>query len=537
MQTGDLINSRYRITQAVRTAWLAEDTVGGRLCLIRQADDFIDPAIALWLGRIWHPGLPRLLESLETFDKGTLLVFEYREGVSLSSLAQANGGRLTADQALPAFSQLARILAFLHHQGENPILHLDIKPEHILLDDQGQVCLIDFGAAIQDRSAYRRADSATCPDREARRALTPDYAAPEQIAGQPCPGSDIFALGISLLQLLTGQTPSACRSRSLPELGAGLSAALQRLIGRCLHSDPALRYGDAEELACDLEAVLADTSSPELITGRSEVSLMLPLPVETAAAPLPAPVVCVWDGAEFGCEMAAALSEGRQVLVIDADLLNPKADLLLGLRQITRPSDNWTAGLDLALAEELRGNLDILSFNRLVQPTRVDNVNALTTGASLDHYEHFSLDSFFQVIRLSRLVNDLVIILCSRFVYDAFTCLCLQAATHVLIPVAGESGAFRERKRAIDYLVSRQQLDCSKIRFAAFPYNPMTDLSQGTLDELCGGLLAGCISDCGRRRSMKSGARPYATSIDRSNLREYRNLAHRIQLLTMKRKR
>lgn len=530
MKSDDIINARYRLIRPMQTTWLAEDQIGGRHCLIRRARDFIDPTVADWLGRVWHPGLPRLLEQLDPVGSDPLLVFEYREGEPLSQLADREREWAGQSRLVLAVAKAARILSFLHQQGDQPILHLDIKPDHILIDDQGQVCLIDFGAA-------RRMSCGTTDGSKPvldKQALTPEFAAPEQMAGHPCPGSDLYALGLTLLHLLTGLQPSDCRSQPIHRIGENLPYGLQRILGRCLQSEPADRYIDAEELACDLEQACLET------TDCNQTESDPPIQGHEVQEPhqncdddsQPAHLVCVWDGAEFGCELAAALGENQKVLVVDADLLNPRADLLLGLipaRAAIRDSQTL-AGLDLAISRQQRGYLDIAALGQLIQTTRVRNVFALTTHAGLEHYDHFDLDSLYQILRLSRLTFDTVIMLCSRFIYDAYTCLCLQAASLVLIPLSGDSAAFRERKRSIEYLAARQQLDFRKISFAAFPYDPVTDLSRGTLDELSGGRLAGCISDSARRRSQKSGALPYAAGIDRHNLREYGNLVRKLHL-------
>lgn len=523
METGQIINQRYKLVRPLQSAWLADDLLGGQLCLIRRARDFVDPSVAEWLGRVWHPGLPRLLECLDRDSAEPLLVFEYREGQPISQLTEGITNRETQAGIVSAVAQAANILSFLHQQCDQPILHLDIKPEHILVDEQEQVCLIDFGAARKMTASLASASGQglNC------QALTPVYAAPEQIAGRPCPGSDLYALGLSLAELLTGNSPATCRNQPIAETVSALPVSLQRIIGRCLQSDPSGRYTDADELACDLLKARDDLINNSAETVTSDISR----PEQPPADQQQAPLICIWEGAEFGCELAAMLGETGRTLVIDADLLNPRADLLLGQQKDRNKREDLSmTGLDLAISRQQRGDLDITSFNQLIQATRVNNVNALMTHAGLEHYEHFDMDSLFQILRLSRLTHDRVIILCSRFIFDAFTCLSIQASTIILIPLAGDCGSFRERKRSIEYLAARQQIDMKKVSFAAFAYDISADLSQGTLDELSSGKLAGCISEVRQRRLMKSGALPYAASIDRLNRHEYRNLIRKLHL-------
>lgn len=525
MKTGEMIDSRYRLIKQLQTAWLAIDQTNGQQVLIRRSADFADRSVGNWLGQIWHAGLPRMLETLQNSEDEECFVFEYLEGQPLNLLAAGSGRKMPLERLLPLISQVARILSFMHQESELPVLHLDLKPDHILVDEQGRAKLIDFGASIILRS--KQAEEGE--NQKTQIALTPDYAAPEISAGKPCPGSDLFSLGMTMLHLATGQSPETCRNRPLPELMTGFPVGLQRLISRCLLSDPLARYAEADELACDLEAInLTEIPEPEIII---ESSAKIE-PELTTFSHMPAPLICIWDGAEFGCEMAAVLAERGRVLVIDADLLSPRADTLLGVKtsqmQVGGIAD--LSGLDLALTEAQRGHLDLGRLARLIQPTRIDGVGALTSQAGLDHYEYFDLDSLDKLLRLSRLVCDQVIVLCSRFVFDAFTCLCLQTATRVLVPLAGNSGSFRQCRRDIEYMTARQQLVRSKILFVAFGYNPQTDLSRGTLDALCDGRLAGCISERNKRRTMKNGALPYAASLDQISIHEYQMLIRNIRL-------
>lgn len=204
--------------------------------LIRRADDFADLAVAEWLGQVWHAGLPRMLEKLQNPDGETCFVFEYLEGKPLNSLVAETGRKLPLERLLPLISQTARILAFMHQEGELPVLHLDVKPDHILVDEQGSAKLIDFGASLI--SQIKPAEEVD--NHKMQIALTPDYAAPEISAGKPCPGSDLFSLGLTLLQLATGQSPVSCRSRPLPELMTEMPVGLQRLIDHKHHRGQAL---------------------------------------------------------------------------------------------------------------------------------------------------------------------------------------------------------------------------------------------------------------------------------------------------------
>lgn len=177
-----------------------------------------------------HPGLPVYAGE---YQNGTMrcIVREYAPGRSLERLARES--HLTRQQAVDIAVQLCEILSYLHEQTP-AIIHRDIKPQNVVVDDQGKVTLIDFGIS-------RRYDDLAQQDTYCFG--TRHYAAPEQYGfSQTDSRSDIYSLGVLLCWLFTGETDVRRAKEKISE------GRLARIIDRCTAFAPKDRYRHASEV-------------------------------------------------------------------------------------------------------------------------------------------------------------------------------------------------------------------------------------------------------------------------------------------------
>lgn len=164
------------------------------------------------LARLSHPHIARLLDAGVTPAGQPYLVLEYVDGVRIDHFARDR--RLGIPARLRLFLQVAAAVAHAH---ANLVVHRDLKPSNILVDAAGQVKLLDFGiATLLDEGAAGEPGTLT---QAAGRALTPEYAAPEQVSsGGMNTATDVYALGVLLYQLLVGRHPTAWKARSDAEV-------------------------------------------------------------------------------------------------------------------------------------------------------------------------------------------------------------------------------------------------------------------------------------------------------------------------------
>jgi serine/threonine-protein kinase len=258
----------YRVHQqlgrgATATVYKATDEKDGRVVALKMltlTDDWPDDLLAdakLRLlreadaaGGLSHPDIVEVHEAGE-HDGLVYLAMEYVEGVNLG--AHAFEGRLLPPRLVAEMcARVADALYFAHQRG---VIHRDIKPANIVFDQRNRrVRVMDFGVARLENSRATRTGIILG---------SPSYMAPEQLDARPVTAqSDLFSLGITLFQLLTGMLPF--RSDSIPGLMQKISTephpplrvvrpdlpeALSAVIDRALEKDPELRYRSGAEMA------------------------------------------------------------------------------------------------------------------------------------------------------------------------------------------------------------------------------------------------------------------------------------------------
>jgi serine/threonine-protein kinase len=222
------------------------------------------------LARLNHPAIARLIDA-GVLDGQPYLVIEYVQGEPIDAYCER-----TALDLAGCIGLFLAVLEAVAHAHSHLIVHRDLKPSNVLVTADGAVKLLDFGIAkLLDGSA-----DAAAMTRWSARALTPLYAAPEQLRAEPVTtATDVYALGVLLYRLLTGTHPFAPARGSLPGGGehegpsgeaarpsrvAGLPAArrnalagdLDNIIGKALKVSPAERYGTVAAFAEDLRRYL-----------------------------------------------------------------------------------------------------------------------------------------------------------------------------------------------------------------------------------------------------------------------------------------
>ncbi len=218
------------------------------------------------LASVLHQNIAHVYDFVEG-EREAFILMEYIEGVDLSTAIEKLGS-LPPSIAAAVVLGVARGLYYIHANG---LIHRDIKPSNIRLTNRGGVKLMDFGIVLQVED--------TSLTRPGMMVGSPSYLSPEQVLGDTIsPQSDIFLLGITLYEMLTGSRPFKAEGGntifqsireasfvSARKMNGKVPVALDKIVSKCLKLDPHARFDGVRELIDALEKFLGPevSSRPE----------------------------------------------------------------------------------------------------------------------------------------------------------------------------------------------------------------------------------------------------------------------------------
>jgi hypothetical protein len=274
---GQRISGRYEVEElagkgGMSSVFRARDTVLERPVALKilhehytQDAEYVERfrREARAIAQLSHPNIVTVIDRGE-YEGRQYIVFELVPGENLKEVVEREGA-LPVERALALTHQIARGLAFAHEHG---IVHRDVKPQNVLLDEEGAVKVTDFGTA-------RSLDPGRGITQTGTLLGTSDYIAPEQASGAPVDErSDQYSLGVLLYELLTGEVPFTGPSfmavamrhvqdpvPSVRERRGDVPSSVEAVVRRALAKRPEDRFPSTEAMAAALETCLADVST------------------------------------------------------------------------------------------------------------------------------------------------------------------------------------------------------------------------------------------------------------------------------------
>ena len=220
------------------------------------------------LAGLQHPFIARLLDGGVTGDGDPYLAMEYVKGVPITRFCETR--ELAIPQRLRLFKSVCEAVQFAH---QNLVVHRDLKPDNILVAEDGTPRLLDFGTAKLVSPTLAGPESEMT--RQGYQTFTPQYASPEQVFGNPITtASDTYSLGVLLYLLLTGKLPYELKEMTTAEMvrvicteparkpGLAINSEekldidLEAILTKALRKEPADRYKTAEQMSSDIQDFL-----------------------------------------------------------------------------------------------------------------------------------------------------------------------------------------------------------------------------------------------------------------------------------------
>lgn len=211
-----------------------------------------------------HPGIVKFLNYVET-PQGVFLIMEYVKGITLEEYIKHKNGLIVESKAYPMLKEILEAFEYAHSKG---IVHQDIKPSNIILQEDGHIKIMDFGIAkivseVNQNGAVMG---------------TPEYMSPEQIYGKSVDGrSDIYSLGVLIHNMLTGKAPYDSTRLTEQEIKRRVvkdelprmiecypyvSDKIQKVVDKATQKIPEARYQDCREMKNAIKKAIAPDSIP-----------------------------------------------------------------------------------------------------------------------------------------------------------------------------------------------------------------------------------------------------------------------------------
>jgi serine/threonine protein kinase len=333
--SGDIVGERYRVVRVLggggmKQVYLAEDLrLSSRPCALAEMVDGFTSADAQrqaivafqreadMLAQLSNEHIPRVIDRFSEANRH-YLVMEYIDGITLEERLKQSSGKTAAPEIVAIAIQILETLEYLHNLTP-PVIYRDLKPSNVMITPAGLAKLIDFGIARH-----------FAPLSNATMIGTQGYAPPEQYRGKVDARSDLYALGATMHQALSGRDPAAEPPFSFPPLRKicpDIDPALATVVDQALAYDVVSRIHDASEFKRRLLALREGALKPSPAPGASATpqaaQMQLPLGSAGTWTTGPADELAVGNASPSSAEAATVVIANAEIICCAPDCARP----------------------------------------------------------------------------------------------------------------------------------------------------------------------------------------------------------------------
>ena len=219
------------------------------------------------LAQLDHPNIARLIDGGTTDDGLPYFVMDYVKGEPISAYCDSH--RLGTNQRLDLFRKVCGAVTYAH---QNLVIHRDLKPSNILVTEEGEPKLLDFGIAKLLTADDELVFTQTAPG---LRAMTPEYASPEQVRGERITtASDVYSLGVLFYEVLTGQKPYRLETRTREEIARAITDEEPARPSTAVAANRAARSESRDSLSGDLDNIVLKAMRKEPLRRYASVAAL-----------------------------------------------------------------------------------------------------------------------------------------------------------------------------------------------------------------------------------------------------------------------
>jgi serine/threonine protein kinase len=327
------------------------------------------------LSQMSHPNIPTISDFF-TQAGSHIIVQEFVNGEDLQKKLDAAGGKgLPEKQVLGWISQVLSVLSYLEDQDPQ-VIHRDIKPANIVVDAANRVRVVDFGVA----SHRFRVGTPQAGLNKASTAMgTPGYAPREQFLGQETTLSDLYALGATMHQLLTGRNPQGVEPLfqypPIRSLNPNVSEQTVHVVTRALQNDVKQRYQKAAQMKADVDAILTPKGVLSTVRGK-----LVAVVVVLAALIAAGGGAAVYEQRQATLPATGSISVGRIAFDLDPTGRNQSASDVAAWAKAKRDASvQWKNG-NITQAEQLYAQASTNDQTDAESQIYVENAGIISSG-------------------------------------------------------------------------------------------------------------------------------------------------------------